>query len=278
MVTERTRLILRVLLVAAMGSLAAAQDNPTVSTSTQANPTISPRDVLKITVWPAEAMSRTYTVDPGGEIDFPEVGRITASGLTARQLEDLLIKRLVDGGILLSPRITVELEQKPTKTIIVAGDGVNRPGQIPFAGELRIHEALLLAGSTTFDAAEEAIVVRRGPDPEEPEVLHVNLRELQGPNVAEHNILLQDGDNVFVHKAAQVFITGYVASAGAYPVRPGMTVDQALALAGGPSTLGATNRITIRRKNDKGELEEIRVQLTDPVQPGDTIHVPRRRL
>jgi protein involved in polysaccharide export with SLBB domain len=54
------------------------------------------------------------------------------------------------------------------------------------------------------------------------------------------------------------------------------TVMQALAMAGGVTDRGATNRITITRVVD-GVKKEIRaVKLTDIVQPNDTIVVPSR--
>jgi len=264
----KTRMLGVLLVLMTAGVPAAAQDDPKIAA----------RDVLTINVWPASDMSRSYMVDPQGMIDFPELGRVRAAGLTTRELEDALIKRLVDAGILLNPNVAIALDQHASHKIIVAGEGVMNPGEISFAGELHIQEALLRAGSTTIDAAADALVVRPGDTPEDTEIITVNLRELQGANVAEHNILLRDGDRVIVNKAAQVFITGYVGRQGAYTVRPGMMVEQALALAGGPSTLGATNRITIKRTNADGDLEEIDVELTDPVQPGDTINVPRRRI
>jgi hypothetical protein len=54
-----------------------------------------------------------------------------------------------------------------------------------------------------------------------------------------------------------------------------MTVQRALALAGGTARLGAGNRVRIRRLVE-GRLTDIRVKLTDPVQPGDEVFVPTR--
>ena len=74
---------------------------------------------------------------------------------------------------------------------------------------------------------------------------------------------------------AAVFITGYVNSVNAYPVRRGMTVEQALALAGGISAQGAKNRIEITRTVNGGK-KTFKVELADLVKPGDTIKVGRR--
>ena len=50
---------------------------------------------------------------------------------------------------------------------------------------------------------------------------------------------------------------------------------QALSLAGGVMPTGATNRVAVVRVVD-GRKKEVKVKLTDIVQPGDTIVVPER--
>ena len=63
---------------------------------------------------------------------------------------------------------------------------------------------------------------------------------------------------------------------GAYPLRTkNTTVLQALALAGGVTDRGSTGRIKIVRIVN-GKKTEIKVGLTDLIQPGDTIMVPER--
>jgi polysaccharide export outer membrane protein len=73
-----------------------------------------------------------------------------------------------------------------------------------------------------------------------------------------------------------VYVFGQVKNPGAYPLQQSRTtVLQALALAGGVTDRGATGRITVVRI-ENGDSKEIRVDLSDLVQPGDTIRVPER--
>ena len=62
---------------------------------------------------------------------------------------------------------------------------------------------------------------------------------------------------------------------GAYPVEAGMTLLQALSLAGGVTDKGAAGRTKVIR-DLKGKKTELKLKLTDLVQPGDTIVVPDR--
>jgi len=78
-----------------------------------------------------------------------------------------------------------------------------------------------------------------------------------------------------VPKGDPVFVYGQVKNPGSYPVHPGMTVVQALALAGGPTDRAATGRIKIARV-ENGKKKEVKVKLTDLVRPGDTIMVPQK--
>jgi len=71
-------------------------------------------------------------------------------------------------------------------------------------------------------------------------------------------------------------VCGQVKNPGAFALQQkNTTVLQALSLAGGVTDRGTTARIKIIRIVD-GEEKELKVKLTDLVQPGDTIVVPER--
>ena len=77
-------------------------------------------------------------------------------------------------------------------------------------------------------------------------------------------------------RAENVYVFGQVKNPGAYPLRQKKTtVLQALSLAGGVTDRGSTGRIQIVRIVD-GKKTEIKVGLTDFVEPRDTIIVPER--
>ncbi len=52
-----------------------------------------------------------------------------------------------------------------------------------------------------------------------------------------------------------------------------MTVMQALALGGGPTTRGSEKRLRLHRKAADGSIEQVEPKLTDPVLPNDVIYV-----
>ena len=73
----------------------------------------------------------------------------------------------------------------------------------------------------------------------------------------------------------QVFVLGEVQKPGGYPYNVGLTVQQAVALAGGFTRRAITDKVVLTRQVDGGP-KEYGVSLKDFVAPGDTLDVQRR--
>ena len=99
-------------------------------------------------------------------------------------------------------------------------------------------------------------------------MIEVSRSELESGRM-EHNVTLQDGDQIVVPSAQQVFISGQVRSPGAYNVPTGSTVMQAIILAGGLTDRGTNRGIKILREGK--EVKNVKTETH--VRPGDTIVV-----
>jgi polysaccharide export outer membrane protein len=106
------------------------------------------------------------------------------------------------------------------------------------------------------------------------EVFRVSLLELQSGN-PEKNVVLFAGDTVYFPKASQVYVMGSVARPGPYRYQEGLTVLQALTLAGGATDRGSQGRTKVIRIVDGKKIEK-KAKATDLVQPEDTLVVPER--
>jgi polysaccharide export outer membrane protein len=257
---------------------------PSFAQSTSSDYAIGPQDVLAIVVFDQPDLSGKYAVEIDGSFTFPYIGRVKAGGLTIRAFEQELRTRLAD-GFFKDPQIAVSVESYRSQRIFITGE-VRTPGAFPLTGELTLLDAIAKAGFATLDAADEVVVIRSGkgagpaaaPTPAATDAkpfVTVSLKALQNGAAIAQNVLLQDGDTVFVGRAEPVFVYGQVKNPGSYPIRTETTVLQALSLAGGATAVGATNRIRIIRVVN-GERKEYRATLTDFVQPGDTVMVPQR--
>lgn len=244
---------------------------------------IGPRDVIAITIFNEEALSRpSLTVDAQGTVECPLIGRVKVGGLTARQVEDELVRRYSD-GYLKQPSLTVTIKEYRNMTIWVMGQ-VRTPGNYDLKGDANLMAALAAAGGTTTEAGSYVIVTRTaGADPAGPILPDDRQQAQHQTRISREDIdtgraaafRLRSGDTVYVPKAAVFYIIGQVRSPNSYVLSDGLTVLQALALAGGATDRAAKNRITIQRIVD-GRKVEVKVKESDLVQPGDTIKVPTR--
>ena len=78
-----------------------------------------------------------------------------------------------------------------------------------------------------------------------------------------------------VPTAQRFYVDGHVRNPGPFVLDPGMTVQQAIALAGGLSDRGSDRGIMARRLV-KGKMADVEVKLDDKVLAGDTIVVRQR--
>ncbi|QKV18325.1 polysaccharide biosynthesis/export family protein [Oricola thermophila] len=103
------------------------------------------------------------------------------------------------------------------------------------------------------------------------------VQELEGA-IAEQlrNGYLRDPDvSVEVDQYRSIFVMGEVGAAGQYPYTPGMTVQNAIATAGGFTARAKQSNVDITRQIS-GNVMTGSVPLSDPVLPGDTIFVRER--
>jgi polysaccharide biosynthesis/export protein len=250
----------------------AAQQSP--------NYVIGATDRLRITVWNQPDISGEYHVDRDGAFTFPLIGRVDATGLTLTRLESELKARL-SSGFFRNPQVTAAVLEYRSKRVFLMGE-LRTPGAYPITADITLVEALAKAGSTTAEAADHALIIRSagaaGPvlpgQDTTAEVKRVDLRKLSDGRVVS-DVVVRDGDTVYVPRAANLFVYGEVRRPGTYPIGQDTTVRQALSLAGGLTDYGAANRIRIVRVVG-GQEQEVKVKMNDPVKPGDTIVVPER--
>ena len=71
------------------------------------------------------------------------------------------------------------------------------------------------------------------------------------------------------------FILGEVAAPGQYPYVPNMSVESAVAIAGGFSPRAKRDAVTLTRTDQRGSIRAV-VPLGTPLSPGDTVLVGER--
>jgi polysaccharide biosynthesis/export protein len=247
---------------------------------------IGPEDIVKVTVLGNDDLTQTIVVQSDGTFIYPLIGRVKAADLTPKELERKITTLLAQGYVR-NPQVTVTVQEYRSKTVFVVGE-VSRPGSFPMSGRMTVLELLSKAGPTSA-AGVEVVIVRpkvavTGPmvpvDPSgapnvdvtsQADLIRVNIRDIQMGQL-DKNVLVRPNDTVFVTQAARIFVTGEVRTPGAITFWPEATIRKAINTAGGFTADAATGRIRVVREID-GKAKELKVNLDDPVLPGDTIIV-----
>ncbi|HEV2490501.1 MAG TPA: SLBB domain-containing protein [Candidatus Acidoferrales bacterium] len=152
--------------------------------------------------------------------------------------------------------------------IVSVGGAVRNPGNFTAPGQIRLSDAIHLAGGVTPDALlTDAQVYRYLPD-SELKVMDVDLGEALSGNLAD-NILLEPRDRIVVHQNAakvdppSVFVQGEVAKPGRFPLSTELRVGDAIRLAGGfkrsadTGSADLTRYLVQNQKQPIGEHQEI---------------------
>ena len=248
--------------------------------------TIGPGDVLKITVWGHDDLTKEYPVTLDGRVPFPLIGAVQAAGLNTSELAQRL-RDLLEKDYLVDPQVIVTVKDYLSSKVHVLGEA-EKPGLFYLTGPTTLLEILSKAGGLARTAGKDLVLVRT----ETPKtgaggvastvLLRLDVRKIQAGDVKE-NVLLQNGDMMFVPKASAFFVLGEVNKAGTFPLDKETSVLEAITLAGGFNGTAAPSGVKVLRRTVEGKQETISLDLSGAVPPdkhfrvadGDTVMVPK---
>lgn len=155
---------------------------------------IGPGDVLDVSVWKDEALTRSCVVRPDGFISFPLIGDIPASGKTVFELRSEMegkLKRFVPEVVLL-----IDVKQINSLIIYVIGK-VNNPGRFIMVVDVDVLQALATAGGLNAFAKGRKIKIFRHST-NETTIFPFDYDEVVDGKHLEQNIHLRRGDVVVI--------------------------------------------------------------------------------
>lgn len=191
--------------LALVGTVAAQQASVKAAPAAAAAPTpvavpvasdyvIGPEDLLQVSIWKNEAMSRTLPVRPDGKISLPLLHDIHAAGLTPLQLRDKIAAALAE--FMPNPEVSVTVMQVNSYRVSVLGE-VQKPGVLQLKAPTTVMEALALAGGFKDFASPSKIVIFRKDGSGQTQRLRFNYNRAVG-SAGEENLSLKSGDVVVV--------------------------------------------------------------------------------
>jgi polysaccharide export outer membrane protein len=234
---------------------------------------VGQEDVLKIAVYDNPDLTTVVRVSGDGFITFPLLGNVKVAGLSTQKIAEKIAALLADGYVV-DPHVSVFVDEYQSRKTTILGQ-VEKPGIYVLSGNMTFLELLSKAGGLTRDAGDKAVINRKsGVSGKGENVITIDLKKLVVEGVTSLDVVIMDGDNIYVPKAGVFYITGEVKKPDSYKSEEGTTVIKAITTAGGFTDKAASGRIRIIRK--AGNKEEVldKVGIDQPVLPNDIIVVP----
>ncbi len=222
---------------------------PSMNVPTPANYRLGAGDEVIIDIWGSNDETIRQTISPDGFIKIPYLGLISLNGMTVREADSFLRKKMggiypVDGD---SPTSDIKLTLGNIRTIQVnvLGEVVN-PGTYFVSSLSNIYNALYLAGGVSeVGSLREISLVRNNKT-----VATVDLYDFILNGRTADDIMLQDGDVITVPTYKNMIdIAGKVKRPMCYEMKDGENVATIVDYAGGFTGDAYKSNLRLIRRN-----------------------------
>ncbi len=151
-------------------------------------------DQIKIELWSYPEFNTSTVVKELGTVTIPNIGEMTAAGLTKDQFRQLLMTKFgeyIQGEVKLSLTVISAIPEK----ITILG-AVSRQDNYPLVSEVTLLEALSMAGGVTTESDLRAVRILRGGLNSQP--IEVDLTFYVDQGNIESIPIVRPGDTIFV--------------------------------------------------------------------------------
>ena len=216
-------------------------------------------------------LSLETRITEAGVISYPLLGSVNLAGLTVAEAEQRIANGLRTGNFVKQPQVSISVVQARGNQVSVLGQ-VGRPGRYPLeTGEVRMTDLLATAGGVSTGGSDIIVVV--GTRSGQPYRSEVDLPTVFAANRRGSDVLLLNGDVIWVERAPTIYMYGEVQRPGALRLERNMTVMQALATAGGLTQRGTARGLRVSRKDANGVVREMEPTMVDTLRPDDVVFV-----
>lgn len=119
--------------------------------------TLDGDDVLRVTVYGEDALTKTYKVDDAGTVSFPLIGQVKVRGLTVAQAAGAIAAGLAD-GFMRNPNVSAEIDTY--RPFFIQG-AVQGGGQFPYVSGMTVRAAVSTAGGYSDTANRSRVTIYR---------------------------------------------------------------------------------------------------------------------
>lgn len=232
---------------------------------------LGPGDVVRVNVYQNPDLTLEARIGEGGTISYPLLGTVRLGGSTVSQAEKTIADGLRTGNFVKQPQVSLLVVQVRGNQASVLGQ-VNRPGRYPIeVADMRLSDILAVAGGINGSGADTLTLV--GMRDGKPMRKVIDLPAIFRTDNRENDVVVQNGDVIYVERAPMVYIYGEVQRPGALRLERDMTVMQALATGGGLNLRGTEKGLRVHRRAADGTLQVLTPKMDDVLVPGDVVYV-----
>jgi polysaccharide export outer membrane protein len=214
-------------------------------------------DLIEVSVFGVPDLSTKSRIGGSGDLYLPLIDYVHVADLTTDEAQELIQKRLEDGGFVRGPHVSIYVDESASQAVTILGE-VAHPGPYPAIGERRLFDLISAAGGFTPQAGRNVTIERRGDPGQKIDLqLSSNLSEdTQGKNVD-----IYPGDTIIVSRAGIIYVVGDVGHPSGFIMEDNtLSVLKALALAGGSTRTSSLGKTRILRQTADG-VHEIPINL-----------------
>jgi polysaccharide biosynthesis/export protein len=159
--------------------------------------TLRSGDTIELTFAYVPEFNQTLTIQPDGYITLRAAGDVRASGLSVPELKKTIESKY--GSIMKEPDVSVEIKDFEKPFFLAQGE-VQKPGKYELRSDIKISEAVAVAGGLNSSAKHSQVLLFRRGTGDQVDVKEIDLKKvLQGKDMSD-DIKIQAGDMVFVPK------------------------------------------------------------------------------
>lgn len=228
-------------------------------------------DVVRISVYQNPDLTLETRISESGVVSYPLLGSVRLGGNTVSQAEKVLADGLRSGNFVKQPQVSILVMQVRGNQASVLGQ-VNRPGRFPIeVADMRLSDLLAMAGGISGAGADTLYLV--GTRDGKPFRREIDLPGIFRSESRQDDLVVQNGDVIYVERAPVVYIYGEVQRPGALRLERDMTVMQALATGGGLNLRGTEKGLRVHRRGSDGKLQVLQPAMDDRLLAGDVVYV-----
>jgi polysaccharide export outer membrane protein len=206
-------------------------------------------DLIEMTVYDVPDLTTKTRISSNGDIYCALIGPTHVAGLTTEEAAGLIQTRL--SAFLKDPYVSLFVTEYASQGASLLGE-VTKPGVYPVMGDQHLFDLISASGGLTERAGHSITITHRSdPDKQVTVPLSRNLSDNPGSNIK-----VFPGDTIVVRKAEIVYVVGDVGRpSGLLMDASGLTVLQAVALAGGTTRTAKLGGVKILHKGPAGMIE-----------------------